>query len=241
MVVALVVVAALALALVGVLVLRGDSEGTTGPDGTQLLVPAEGLDEPVRLPEVGSFVDARVQPDGSVAVTQWVRGPRAIDEIEVRALRPLQVPGDPHAVGLEVRTGQGELSLADDGVGVEPRTLALVRPTLLVRLTYVLEGVSAESPSVAGRALVDAVALDVDFAGERGPARVQVGGRRILSLACTPQRAGVRSQRTCGGTREGGWSVNLMAREYDDRVTAQVDLARRAGANPDRASAPDNS
>ncbi len=237
-VVALIVVVTLA-------VLGRQSGGTAsgaaqGPAGDSSLQAGPPPTEPVRLPSRGTFVDARVQPDGTVDVTQWLRGGNAISSVTLSVFDSPQidVPGaDPAATDLQVRTSQGTVVLADPTVGSEPRTIDLVRPSLLVQLDYTLTGVTEEQSSPPGRALIGTVFAGSDFEGDQGRARIQIGGRRIMSLACTAP-GGELALRPCGGPREGGWSVNLQGSNLDDTVTAQVDLNRRAEANPDRQSGP---
>ncbi len=238
-VIALVVAVALA-------VLGRETGGTASgvaqrPTSDTSIEPGPPPAEPVRLPGRGTFVDARVQPDGTVDVTQWLRGGNAISELTLAVFDSPQtdVPGaGPQATDVRVRTSQGTVVLPDPTIGTEPRTIDLQRPSLLVQLDYTLTGVTESQSSPPGRALVGTVFLDTAFEGEQGRARVQVGGRRILALACAGPDGGP-ADRPCGGQREGGWSVNLTSGRLDDRVAAQVDLNRRAEANPDRPAGTD--
>ncbi len=239
-------VAVLVAAVLGALVWwrvlpgRGEPDEAGSPpvvaeQGRAALVASPAPTQPVRLPDPGAFVDARVQPDGTVQVTHWLRAPEAVDEVSLRTYPPLQVPGPTTLTDLEIRTSQGEVRLPDvPEVGVEPVTVPLVRPTLLVRLAYTLRGVTVESGDEPGRALVDSVLADVDLALERGETRVQVGGRRILQLTCVQDGGTVLDVALCGSNREGGWAVNLTPRQKDTKVVAQVELDQRPERNPDR-------
>lgn len=235
--VVLVALAVVGLGLLWWLTSRGD-DGVAStqdqPSATSQLVAADPLVEPARLPERGTFVDARIQRDGSVKVVQWLRGSSAVSEVELTAHQSDQLTSAPRATGLSVRTSLGKVSLPETTVGTDPVVIDLVRSTLVVRLSYHLSGVALESTSPPGRALIGTVALDAAFQGEEGRSRVQVGGRRILSLACEPQDGGVRDQRPCGEPREGGWSVNLITADLRDHVVAQVDLDQGPARNPDR-------
>ena len=236
----------LALVVVATLVVLGREDGGSAagdaqePAGEVSLVAGPPPTEPVRLPARGAFVDVRVQPDGTVDVTQWLRSGNAISELTLAVFDSPQidVPGPgPQATDVQVSTSQGTVVLADPTIGAEPRTIDLVRPSLLVQLDYTLTGVTETQSSPPGRALIGTVFLDTAFEGEQGRERVQVGGRRILSLACIDPEAELALS-PCGGEREGGWSVNLKGGNLDDRVTAQVDLNRRPEANPDRRDSP---
>lgn len=233
------VLALVAVAVVALVLVRGGGDGDGGGDvvaardGVEL-VPG-GLDEqPSRLPDRGAFVDAAVQDDGSVQVTHWLRASEGIDEVEIAAFPALQVPGPAVVTDLEVRTSQGLVRLPETpDVGTEALTVPLVRPSLLVRLTYTLQGVTrADDSSDVGRAVVDSTFADVDYPGERGSLRVQLGGRRILGSSCFPEDGDVGAQRVCGNDREGGWAVNLSPEQSEEKVLAQVDLDQAAPETP---------
>ena len=240
----LVVIALVVVATLVVLGRQGGGGTASGsapePAGDSTLEAGTPPTAPVRLPVRGTFVDARVQPDGTVDVTQWMRGGTAISEITLAVFDSPQIDvagATPEATDLQVRTSQGTVALADPTIGSEPRTIDLVRPSLLLQLDYTLTDVTEEQSSPPGRALIGTVFLDTAFEGKQGRARIQVGGRRIMSLACVDPGAEL-ALRSCGGSREGGWSVNLKGNRLDDRVTAQVDLNRRPEANPDRQTSP---
>lgn len=230
------VVAVVALALVVALVvlLRGrDDEAAPTADEPEL-VAAAPLSAPVRLPGPGAYVDAVVQPDGSVDVTHWLRPAEGVDEVTVAAYPTLQVDGPPSVTDLQVQTSLGRVRLPEEPqIGTDPVPVPLLRSSLLVALTYTLEGVTNAEGTVAGRAFVDAVYADVDYVGEQGATRVQVGGRRIESLACLPDPRTLTGQVVCGAAREGGWAVNFTPRQLDAKVVAQVDLDRAQRRNPD--------
>ncbi|VXB47867.1 hypothetical protein [Nocardioides sp. AX2bis] len=232
---AVVAVVALVLVVVLVVLLRGGGDDADGPtsDGPTL-VPATPPSAPVRLPDPGAYVDARVQPDGSVDVTHWLRPAQGVDEVTLAAYPTLKADGRPSVTDLQVQTSLGEVRLPEaPRIATDPVTVPLVRSSLLVVLTYTLDGVTDADGTVPGRALVDSVLADVDYPGEDGDTRVQVGGRKIESLACVPDPRAPLSQVVCGAEREGGWAVNLAPRQLDDKVIAQVDLDREQKRNPD--------
>ena len=231
-----VAVAVLVVGIVVGLMLLTQGDGDEGPtpvaaeDGSAELLPGRGPQAPVLLPDPGAYVEAVVQPDGSVEVTHWLRPAEGVDALTVRAYPTSQVPGPASVTDLAVRTGLGEVRLSEPFTsGTTPGTVPLVRSSLLVELTYTLDGVTDVNGSVAGRALVDSVLADVDYEAEQGETRVELRGRRILQLACSPEDGGVADQRSCGAPREGGWVANLAPRQLDDKVLAQVDLTAPSG------------
>ena len=226
----------IALVLIAVLGDREDDAGVNeepaAADGP-VLVPATPPSAPVRLPDPGAYVDARVQPDGTVEVTHWLRPAEGVDELTLAAYPTLQVSGPPSVTDLGIRTSLGEVQLPDEPeIGTTPVTVPLVRSSLLVVLTYTLRGVTDTDGTEPGRALVGSVYADVDHAAEEGGTRVQIGGRRILSTSCFPDPS-LLTQVACGTPREGGWAVNFSSRQLDQKVLAQVDLDRRQKRNPD--------
>lgn len=204
------------------------SESTTIEAGTPLV-------EPVQLPPHGAYVDSRVQSDGTVEVTQYLRGTQAISELTVSVFDSAQVDqgGSPQAVDLQVRTTQGRVVVPDPTVGSEPRRIDLVRPTLLVQLDYTLTNVTAEQSSPPGRALVGTVAMDVDFDGREGQDQIAVGGRFIWQLACTSPENDL-AVLPCGAERRDGWSVRLESGTAASHVVTVVQLDQASDGTPDR-------
>lgn len=232
---AVVAVAVLLVVVVLVVLLRGRGDDADAPAAdAPRLVPATPPSAPVRLPDPGAYVDALVQPDGSVEVTHWLRPAEGVDEVTIAAYPTLRADGQPSVTDLQVQTSLGEVQLPEaPRIGTDPVTVPLVRSSLLVVLTYTLDGVTDADGTVPGRALVDSVLADVDYTGEDGDTRVQVGGRTIESLACVADLRSPLTQVVCGAGREGGWAVNLAPRQLDDKVIAQVDLDRKQQRNPD--------
>ncbi len=203
-------------------------------DGSAELLPREALQAPERLPDPGAYVEAVVEPDGSVEVTHWLRPTEGISELTVRAYPTRQVAGPSSVTDLAVRTGRGEVQLTEPfTAGADPRTVTLVRSSRLIELSYTVDGVTDDEGSVVGRALVDSVLADVDHAAELGRTRVELGGREILQLACFPEDGSVADQRSCGTLSDGAWSVDLTSGQLDDKVLAQVDLDHAQSVEPD--------
>lgn len=232
------VLAVLALAVAGLLVVRELGLGGQADGARSALVPAAPLSAPRVLAPQGSLVRAEVRPDGRVTVTHWIRSRRTMRAITLTPAASTQVDGPGGAAELEVRTTSGELRLDDQEVGSEPRTIDLGRPSTLILLEYTLDGVVQTSDSMPGRALVGSVALDAaPDTGRReaptGPdprAKFRVLASDVLSLACAPPGAEPADLRPCGTPLEPGrWTVTLAGADLDDRVTAQVDLGTSAG------------
>ena len=125
---------------------------------------------------------------------------------------------------MEITAADGTLVASGLVIRTEPQRVRLDRPTRLLRLTYVLSGVTAQSSSAAGRALAGVVSLDVGYGPESGPTTVSVSGARVLNVACEDRESATRLSRPCGAPAGSGWEVTLPQDQRDDRVSAQVDL-----------------
>ena len=151
------------------------------------------------------------------------------------------VPEDPvRSVVLSVREATGyadmeaavsRLELSADGRSVDvddpklrgatSQTITLRKPASTIELRYVTRGVVIPSvPSTAGRALTLANPLVADVEAPAGEAVVELGGTKVLSMACSPGR---RLAEPCGRSdKNGGWRVKLSGRDADSAVVAQV-------------------
>lgn len=187
----------------------------------------ERLVAPRDLPLQGSLVLSQVRPDGSVAVTQWMRG---LDPLGSVALSTPTVAGSGPVQVTDARLVADDGSVLAEGitVGAEPQRIPVEGPTRLVRATYVLDGVSEVSSDVPGRLLVQAVAVTMASTGEAGPVVVEVEGAEsgavVRNLACSDAGSSVAVQRPCGSPDGSAWQVRLNGDHRDDVVTAQVDL-----------------
>ena len=76
-------IAAVVLAVLA-LVMVATRLGSVGSDPVMAdrIVPATPPAPPLVLPRVGALVDAEIQDDGTVRVTQWLRTARAISSAE---------------------------------------------------------------------------------------------------------------------------------------------------------------
>lgn len=224
---AFLVVALLLIAVEVVLIVRSSrsslsdrSEGSAGGSARRS-AEAEPLTPPDRLPDQGSYVASEVRPDGTIAVTQWFRSETPVRRLVVAAP---DTPEPAEARGGVIVAGDGEVLVADLAVGPERQSLDLGRSAKVLRLTYRLHGVVDRSTPVAGQALAQAVALDVDYDAEEGPTRVFVTGGQILDLGCADRDADVSLRLPCGAPDGPGWMVTLPEADRDDRVSAQLDL-----------------
>ena len=218
----------LILVVVNVLLVRSalqrdtDPAGPVGDDdnapagrstGNSFVVPSP----PPAAQEFGSYARSRVTQDGQVRVRQWIQSSRPLDGIR------LEMPSLPDGSRARVTN---VLVAADEVVVDTPRTLDASRqrlsfdaPARSVYVRYTLDGVVERSPSVPGRALIRATALDVR--PRSGPSRITVVGEDVLSTSCAPTPA---TPRPCGEPAKGRWVVVLRGADRADTVMAQVNL-----------------
>jgi hypothetical protein len=217
--VALLVSLVVVVILTAVLV-RSAHEGpgaTTADQPVRARVP----EPPAAAPTVGSYVETRVTKNGVVHVRQWVRSatPLSAVRLEVPAVRgQALLPTATHVVVV----GDQEILNPPDTVGLTGRRLFFDARPRQVYLTYTLQGAVERSPSVPGRALVRAAALQVVYSPLDGPSRVTLVAKKVLSMAC--QSSPLEAPRPCGAPGKGGWSVLLRGDARSDSVVAQVDL-----------------
>lgn len=217
-------IAVAALLVESVLVVRtlsADHESAGADVRVERLVP------PRSLPSRGMLVSSRVRADGSVAVTQWIRSPQGIDQVTILAPGSTGAPGSPRVANVRL-VGDGGAVLADGiAVGSSPRQVRLDRPTSVLQVTYVLDGVAERSSTVPGRLLVQALATGLVTNARSGPTIVTAEapvGAEVLNLACSDARSSVELLRPCGNPDGTGWQVRLSPTASVGRVVAQVDL-----------------
>ncbi len=217
--VALLVSLVVVVILTAVLV-RSAQEGpgaTTADQPVRARVP----EPPAAAPTVGSYVETRVTKNGVVHVRQWVRSatPLSAVRLEVPAVRgQALLPTATHVVVV----GDQEILNPPDTVGLTGRRLFFDARPRKVYLTYTLQGAVERSPSVPGRALVRATALQVVYSPLDGPSRITLVGKKVLSMAC--QSSPLEAPRPCGAPGKGRWSVLLKGDARSESVVAQVDL-----------------
>jgi hypothetical protein len=152
------------------------------------------VNPPPQAPPVGTYVRADVLPDGTVAVHEWVTSASVLDRV---VLAPR----------------------LQDGVAVEATDLRMAADLFTV----------TEGGTVGARArmfplhapayrLVLPTALDVRYADRSGPARVDVVGADVVSVACATGPGA--ASRPCGTATDGGWTVEEA--DPDAWVTARV-------------------
>ncbi len=185
----------------------------------------ERLVAPSTMPTQGSLVVSEVRADGTVAVTQWIRGPEPLGSVTFSS----------PATSERVRVTDSQLVAEDGtvlaegfGAGATSERVPVDGPSRLVRATYVLDGVTEVSSDVPGRLLVQAVALPAVAADDAGPVVVEVAGAEadsvVRNLACSDPGSSVAIQRPCGSPDGSAWRVRLTGGHRDEIVTAQVDL-----------------
>ncbi len=183
---------------------------------------------PAALPLQGALVRSVVRPDGSIAVTQWLRSADEIDKVTLSVPTPVGGRETPRAEDVRLVGDDGTVLADHLTVDTASQEVRFAYPTRLVRATYVLGDAVDRSSSVDGRVRALLVALDVDFATRTGPTVVQVSGApagaEVLNLACANARSRVALLRPCGAPSGSGWRVRLPAVSAEDQVTAQIDL-----------------
>ncbi len=201
------------------------------PDVPAPVVETRFLTPPAELPTTGSYIESRVQADGTVQVRQWIRTSGTLSRISLSAPDPDSRAGGPGASKVVV-AGDGLVVSRRATVDTVDRSFYFSSPAQLVYLSYELSGAVQRSSSAAGRALAQLTALKVDYRSEQAPTVVRVIAPDVLSLACTPTtNAGTGSPRPCGEPGQGSWQVVLEGADRNDSVSAQVNLGAlvRAG------------
>jgi hypothetical protein len=176
---------------------------------------------PPGAPRYGSYVEARATGDGDVAVAQWIRSPSALLGVQL-SLPP--VTGGSGSVSASRLSVVADQSVLNDPTTVHAsgRRLFFSAPPTMIYLRYTLHGVAERSPSVAGRALLRATALDVGYTPQTGPSEVVLVGDNVLSASCVAP--GASTPRPCGDAAKGRWDVTLKGHHRADSVMAQVNL-----------------
>ena len=217
---------ALAVAVVGALLLRpggapSTEQPTTAP--TQEAAPATTeFDPPVTLAPDSEYVETDVLEDGDLQVTHWISTTAPMDRFRVRP------PTSPGLTGLAVDAE--DVVLAADGVRLDASAVRIDSPHDLpgareLYVSYRLAGAVQLNGSVAGRALAPITSLGVGLES-RSLARTQAfPGGRVLTLACLAQGARAVPE-SCGTYEEGVWEVSSPAGEAPVTVIAQLDLTQ---------------
>jgi len=174
---------------------------------------------PSALAGPGSYVDARVQPGGTVRVTQWVRSTDGLRAVSLVA-QP-RSGRDAAATGLRLRAGgrpvAGPSSVGHDVVGYRWRTSARV-----VRLTYTLGGVVDETRTTARRTVLASTFLAVRYPGKSGPTVVRVSGAGVRGVSCAPV-TGAGTPAPCGRqVTSADWQVVLKGADRSHRVLTRL-------------------
>lgn len=186
--------------------------------------PLDPGQPPDDLPDIGTYGQATVGPDGAVTVTEWVR--TAVPTTTVTLSLPSGSPTSGSANEVAVTSAEG--TAAGPAELVSSGSYDFAQPSTVFVAHYVLEGVTRISPMSPTRALVQPVALVLAVGPSGGEA---VGGPRVLSveagtvlaLACSaPEDKTVLTP--CGAPHDEGWQVELDSRGWSDLVVAQVDL-----------------
>jgi hypothetical protein len=172
------------------------------------------INPPPQAPPVGSYVRANVLPDGAVEVHEWVTSASVLDRV-VLAPR-LQDGAAVWATDLQMAA---DLFTVTEGgtVGDRGRMFPLHAPAYRLHLAYVLRNPVAAG-SGGGQDEVLPTALDVRFAGRSGPARVDVVGPNVVSVACAAGPGA--ASRPCGDKTGDGWTVEQG--NPDAWVTARI-------------------
>jgi hypothetical protein len=188
------------------------------PTQTRAAVPPA----PAGAPEEGSFSESRVTANGEVRVQQWVRSSAPMFGLRLATPPGLVGPGPTKVTDLFVASNQSVLNQPTT-LGPLGHRLFFDAPPVLVYVRYTLRGAVDLSPSVPGRALARATALDVLRSPQTGPSQVTVVGDGIRSVACASPGTGVLTP--CGTEGKGRWTVLLRGAAREAAVVAQVDLS----------------
>lgn len=195
----------------------GPATTAPSPEGGQTTEaePAFGyVNPPAQAPPVGTYVRANVLPDGTVAVHEWVTSASVLDRV---VLAPRLQDGVA-VEATDLRMAADLFTVTEGGtVGERGRMFPLHAPAYRLHLSYVLRGAVAAGER-GGQDLVLPTALDVRFADRSGPARVDVVGADVVSVACAsgPDAA----SRPCGDATDDGWTVEQE--DPDAWVTARI-------------------
>jgi hypothetical protein len=176
---------------------------------------------PAGTPRYGSYVEARATGDGDVRVAQWIRSPTQLLGVQLSLPAVSGGSGSISASRLSVVADQSVLN-DPTTVHTSGRRLFFSAPPTMIYLRYTLHGVAVRSPSVAGRALLRATALDVGYTPQTGPSEVVLVGDNVLSASCVAPA--VSTPRPCGDAGKGRWDVTLKGHHRADSVMAQVNL-----------------
>ncbi len=207
------------LVLLYLVIARDDSpQGGSDLEATPTVV----LRPPASLPATGSLDRVRVLGRGDLQVTQWVRSGAGLDRVVLSAPDPSVGSGSVKASGLVV-VADGSRVPGPGTVGDDPQVFTFQDPAQLVRVTYRLSGVVERSPDVPGRALLRATALRLTATPADGPARVELTGAPVLSVACVAQGSTALPV-PCGSASSGGWTVERTPDRRADGLVAQVQL-----------------
>ena len=174
---------------------------------------------PAALPGKGSYVDARVQPGGTVRVTQWVRPPSRLRSVDVKA----QARSGPDAAASGLRlTADGRPVAGPSDVGHVIATFQWRRPARMLRLTYTLDHVVSPKRTTARLTVLASTFLAVRYPDRTGPTVVRVSGAGMEGIACAPV-LGHAPPAPCGRQVTGAaWQVSLTGADFTHRVLARV-------------------
>ena len=203
------------------------------PDGDQP-DSGPGVDRP------GTVQIVKVGPDGVLLVTeQAVPGPGAGGVLDLRLPSMAALGGQVAALAPVV----GELRASVDGIGVLPEptadgpgwALPVPEGTVVVRVSYRLEGASVRTPSVEpgtapadpGRVVADSgkrLAVSLPLLGDalrrRGlPLTVRVPGPGISGLTCP---SAPPAEMLCGQEEDGAWTAPVPSQAATPAVLVQL-------------------
>ena len=198
-----------------------DEDGSATASGEPVGVRFLDIVPPQEAREVGSYTESRIDSNGEVRVTQWIRSRQPLAGVR---LRMPSLPGVGSAQATDLLVAADRRILAEpQSLGAAGGQVIFATPARVVYLSYTLKGVLERSPSARGRALVPATALTVDYTPRTGPARLTLMGDTVLSAACSATASA--SPRPCGAPSDGSWIVMLHGAERGDSVAAQVNLS----------------
>jgi cellulose synthase (UDP-forming) len=181
--------------------------------------PGLGADTGGEAPDTAraeSIVHTHITRTGVVEVNQAIRFEQPLSRLRVRLPR-VAGSGGPGVVAQVIADGR---TLEAVEVGRRGRVIALDDPARQVVLRYRLHGYVDRSPDAPGRALVRAVALEVDE--QPRPVVLTVSGAQVLNVACMTR--GTRVPQPCGQPVKDAWRVVARSKESVPSLQAQVNL-----------------
>ncbi len=180
---------------------------------------------PSALPPFGSYVDSRVQPDGTVQVSQWVRATAPIRSVRLESMPLPPATGD-RPVASRVRLVANGTELAGPHQLDGPQTYRLAAPARVVHAVYRLEGV-ARSPrrrrGCGSRSPASSCGCGPTPRGTvAGPKRVDVVGPALVGARCVADDRASAVRRGVRRGREGQLATPLRVELRGERRTDRV-------------------